>query len=80
MWWDIKVVSSWYCLCSDGTFLREQICNEGAKGTVVVMLQVSTYVNQIKNFQWTQQEKSILLSELYTEQLHIWVYWIGQEK
>ena len=44
------------------------------------MLQVSTYVNQIKNFQWTQQEKSILLSELYTEQLHIWVYWIGQEK
>ena len=36
-WWVV-----WYCLCSNGKYLREQKCEQGAKRTVVVMLQVST--------------------------------------
>ena len=42
-WFDI-------CLCSDSTYLREQRREQGAKRTVVVMLQVSTCVNEIKWF------------------------------
>ena len=41
----------WYCLCLEGTHLREQKHEEGAKRTKVVMLQVSMYVSQIRNFQ-----------------------------
>ena len=38
---------------------------------VVVMLQVSTCVNETKNFESTQLVESLYLSELLTEQLHL---------
>ena len=61
-----------YCLCSDGIYLRKQRCEEeGAKRTVVVMLQVSMCVNEIKNFERTQLAECLLLSKLLTEQLHL---------
>ena len=60
-----------YCLCSDGTYLREQKHEQGAKRTVVVILLVSTCVNEIKNFEGTRLQESILLSELLMEQLHL---------
>ena len=60
-----------YCLSSNDKYLREQKREQGAKRTVVVMLQVSTCVNEIKNFERTQISKSLLLSELLTEQLHL---------
>ena len=78
MWWNIMVVL-WFCFCSDGTYLREQKREQGAKRTVVVMLWVSTCVNEIKSFQRTQRlQESLLLSELLTEQLHLQDYWIHQ--
>ena len=58
-------------MCSHGTFLREQKCEQGAKRIEVVMQQVSTFVNQIKNFKRTPLSESILLSELFNEQLHL---------
>ena len=58
-------------MCSDGTYLREQKHEQGAKRTVVVMLQVSTCVNEIMNFERTRLEVSLLLSELLMEQLHL---------
>ena len=58
-------------MCSDGTYLREQKCEQEAKRTVVVMLRVSTCVNEIKNFERTQLAESLLLSELLMEQLHL---------
>ena len=48
-----------YCLYSDGTYLRAQKGEEGAKRTVVVMLQVSMCVNEIKWFERTQQPKRV---------------------
>ena len=52
--------------------MREQKREQGAKRTVVVMLQVSMCVNEIKNFERTQQlQESLLLSELLTEELHL---------
>ena len=60
-----------YCLSSDAKYLREQKREQGAKRTVVVMLQVSTLVNEIKNFERTQLQEILLLSELLTEQLHL---------
>ena len=57
-------------MCSDGTYLREQKHEQGAKRTVVVMLQVSTCVNEIKNFERTQRSKSLLLSEFTIAALH----------
>ena len=60
-----------YCLCSDGKYLRQQKCEEGAKRTVVVLLQVSTSVNEIKNFERTQLAENFLLSWLLMQQLHL---------
>ena len=52
-------------MCSDGIYLRKQNREQGAKRTVVVMLQVSTFVNEIKKFERTQRlQESLLLSEL----------------
>ena len=51
--------------------MREQKCEQGAKRTVVVMLQVSMCVNEIKNFERLQLQESLLLSELLTEELHL---------
>ena len=65
-------------MCHNGIYLREQKREEGAKRTVVVMLQVSTCVNEIKNFERTRLGESLLLCEFLTEQLHLCVYLIDQ--
>ena len=68
-----------YCLCSDGIYLRKQRCEEeGTKRTVVVMLRVSTFVNEKNNFERTRLGESLLLCEFLTEQLHLCVYLIDQ--
>ena len=51
--------------------MREQKREQGAKRTVVVMLQVSMCVNEIKSFERTQLQDILLLSELLPEQLHL---------
>ena len=60
----ILLVLRWY-------ILEKQKHGEGAKRTVLLMLQVSTCMNEIKDFERTQVAESLLLSELLTEQLHL---------
>ena len=54
--------------------MKEQKREEQAKRAVVVMLQESMCVNEIKWFERTWLSESLLLSELLTEQLHLCVY------
>ena len=60
----ILLVLRWY-------ILEKAQCEQGAKRTVVVMLQVSTCVNEIKCFLRTRLQESLYFSELLTEQLYL---------
>ena len=47
--------------------MRKQKREEQAKRTLVVILRVSTFVNEIKWFEKTRLQESLLLSELLME-------------